>query len=204
MARARELALTATAPLARRWWRRPAPLLALGLFVLDGLLLGQGLVAALLLMLVGGLLLPKALLLFKLRRDGWPVLRLALLFTLTALAIMLTISGNNRLARDRAMAVVEAVDTYRGVHGRYPLSLDALVPRYLSAVPRAKYALAFDDFLYEREGNGARLGYVEVPPFGRPCYDFTLRRWQEIDWRRLSGAGGCPRATPPSSRNPSP
>ncbi|MGE0860033.1 MAG: hypothetical protein AB7I01_02275 [Gammaproteobacteria bacterium] len=196
--------MSATAPAARRWWRRPAPLLALTLFVLDALLLGQGLVAALLLMLVGGLLLPKALLLFKLRRDGWAVLRLALLLTLTALAIMLTISGNNRLARSRAMAVVEAVDTYRGVHGRYPLSLDALVPRYLAAVPRAKYALAFDDFLYERAGDGARLGFVEVPPFGRPCYDFTLRRWQEIDWRRLSGAGGCPQARTQAPRNPAP
>ena len=174
---------------ARPWWRRPALYTALSLFVIDGLLLGQGLLAALLLMTVFGWLVPKALLLFKLRRDGWPSVRLAALFGITAVAIMATINLNNHLARQRATRLIQAIDLYRATHGRYPLALEALVPRYIAAVPRAKVALAFNQFVYENRARRVLLGYVEVPPLGRPCYDFDARRWHDLDWRDTRSVG---------------
>ncbi len=162
------------------WWRRPALLVALLLFTADALLLGQGLLAALLLVTVGGWLLPKALLLAKVGRDVWPTIRVALLFSLTAVAIMVTININNHLARQRATRLIQAVDLYRAANGRYPLVLDALVPRYAASVPRAKFTLAFNQFVYQRIEQRALLGYVEVPPFGRPCFDFEQRRWLDV------------------------
>ncbi len=171
------------AGVSRPWWRRPALYLALLLFAADALLLGQGLLAALLFVTVCGWLLPKAMLLIKVRRDASPTLRLALLFSLTAIAIMATININNHLARQRATRLIEAIDIYRAGNGRYPLALEALVPRYIAAIPRAKYTLAFSQFVYQQFDRRAVLGYVEVPPFGRPCFDFAQRRWHDVVMR---------------------
>jgi len=158
-------------------------LVAVLLFAADALLLGQGLLAALLLMTVCGWWIPKAMLLIKVRRDAWPTLRLAVLFGLTAVAIMIAINVNNQLARHRATRLIQAIDVYRAAHGRYPLALDALVPRYIGAIPLAKYTLAFNRFDYRQAEQRARLSYVEVPPFGRPCFDFAERRWRYIVMR---------------------
>lgn len=177
----------------RPWWWRPAPYFALLLFAADTLLLGQGLLAALLFVTVCGWLLPKALLLVKVRRDAWPTVRLALLFSLTAVAIMTIININNQLARQRATHLIEAIDLYRASNGRYPLALEALVPRYIVAIPRAKYTLAFNLFVYQQFDRRAVLGYVEVPPFGRPCFDFAERRWHDVVMR-VDAYSNCGRA----------
>ena len=167
----------------RPWWRRP-PYLALLLFAADALWLGQGLLAALLFVTVCGWLLPKALLLSKVRRNAWPTVRLALLFSLTAVAIMAAININNHLARQRATHLIKAIDIYRASNGRYPLALEALVPRYITAIPRAKYTFAFNRFVYQQFDRRAVLGYIEVPPFGRPCFDFAERRWHDVVMRQ--------------------
>lgn len=185
------------------WWRRAAPVAALALFAADALLLGQGLFAALLLVTVCGWLLPKALLLHKVRRDARPTVRLAVLFMATAVAIMATINANNHLARRRAAQLIQAVDLYRAAHGRYPLVLDALVPRYIASVPRAKYTLAFSQFFYQQDGARARLSYVEVPPFARPCYDFAQRRWHDVPGARPRHAH-CDRMPLVAEQEPSP
>lgn len=203
MARAVATQPASKAAVRRPWWRRPAPFAALLLFVADALLLEQGLLAALLLVTVCGWLLPKALLLHKVRRDVMPTLRLALLFSATAIAIMATININNHLARQRATDLIDAIDLYRAAQGRYPLVLDALVPRYIAAVPRAKYTLAFSQFSYQQHGSRARLSYVEMPPFARPCFDFAQRRWHDVlaARERLSQ---CDRALAVAEQEPRP
>ncbi len=165
------------------WWRSPEALLAGLLFVADGLLLGQGLLAALLLIKVFAALLPKALLLKKVQRDPWPTFRRAMLFGLTAVAIMITVNVNNHLARQRATELIAAIELYHATHGRFPLALEALVPRYVAAVPRAKLTLAFGDFHYQARERNAMLAYIEVPPFGGACYDFGERRWHNATAR---------------------
>ena len=167
----------------RSWWRSSDAVLAALLFVTDALLLGQGLLAALLFIKVFGGLVPKALLLKKVQRDGRPTVRRALLFGLTAVAIMMTVNFNNHLARQRAIRLIAAIELFHATHGRFPLALEALVPRYLGAVPRAKLTLAFSDFQYQTRERGAMLAYIEVPPFGVSCYDFGERRWHEATAR---------------------
>lgn len=164
------------------WWRSPDVAVAASLFVADALLLGQGLLAALLLIKVFGVLVPKALLLKKIRRDVWPTARRAALYGVTAIAIMVTVNFNNFLAQQRADKLVAAIELYHASHGRFPLALDALVPRYLAAVPRAKLTLAYGDFDYEARGREASLAYFQVPPL-EACYDFGQRRWHDVTVR---------------------
>lgn len=163
------------------WLRWPALYLAALLFVLDALVMGTGLLAAALWVLAVGWLIPKALLLFAVRRDGRSPARLAALLVLTAVAIMLTIGANNGLARRRAADLISAVELYRAASGHYPESLAVLVPAYLDEVPNAKYALAYKQFVYFKHQGRAALGFIEVPPYGRPFYDFERRRWDYLN-----------------------
>ncbi len=193
--------LLAKSNVPRPWWRRLSTFIALLLFVTDALLLGQGLLAALLLVTVSGWLLPKALLLIKVRRDAWPTVRLALLFSLTVVAIMATININNHLARQRATRLIQAIDLYRAANGRYPLALAALVPRYIATIPRAKYTLAFNQFVYQQFDQRAVLAYVELPPLGRPCFDFEQHRWHDMVLRE-EAYSNCGHALAVAQREP--
>jgi hypothetical protein len=51
---------------------------------------------------------------------------------------------------------------------------------YLPTVPRAKYILFAGDFLYLTY-KGHRLMWVEIPPFGRPYYDFEEAKFGYLD-----------------------
>ena len=53
---------------------------------------------------------------------------------------------NNFIAARRADDVIAAVKAFHAQNGRYPESLDALVPEFLTAVPRAKYTLTYGQF----------------------------------------------------------
>lgn len=164
--------------LLMRW---PALYFAFTLFVLDALVMGQGLVAALTLIGVGVWLLPKAYLFVLVGRNAWPTLRLAAVLGVAAIAIMVTINFNNGIARERAEQLVQAIESYRTITGRYPADLDDLVPGYVHTVPRAKYTLSFNRFIYRNRGAEVSLAYVNVPPFGRPSYDFRGRAWRYFD-----------------------
>jgi hypothetical protein len=165
----------------RRLVRWPALYAALALFVLDAFVMGQGLVAAVILLSVGAWLLPKAYLVSLAGRNSRPILRLSAVLALAAVAIMLTINFNNGLAQARAQRLVGAIEAFRAVNGRYPAVLDDLVPAYVDDVPIAKYTLSFNRFLYRNRGDRVVLGYVDIPPFGRPYYDFIGKRWRYFD-----------------------
>ena len=89
--------------------------------------------------------------------------------------------ANNRLAQQRADALVSAVGAFHAKYARYPGSLDELVPEFIDRVPLAKYTLGMNRFSYlERQGD-AHLSYVEFPPFGRPIYRFSRGSWGNLD-----------------------
>lgn len=160
---------------ARTW---PALAAGAGLFVLDGFVMGQGLLSAVAMLAVLGWLLPKTWLYACIGRDTSGLRVLCVALFVAACAALVAINANNALARDRADGIVAAVEAYRAVNGRYPPSLEALVPAYLEAVPRAKYALGHARFDYALSGRGATLAWAEVPPLGRTVYDFAARRWR--------------------------
>lgn len=145
----------------------------------DAIWLGQGIISvfvALVLLLVG---LPRALM-KKSAHERRPRLRnLAIYFG----AIVLILGWNALnlwIAGRRADTVVAAVKAYRADNGAYPTRLDALVPRYLEAVPRAKYTLSFDTFYYVRSEDNPLLFYYPIPP-ARSVYSFARGTWIHMD-----------------------
>jgi hypothetical protein len=116
------------------------------------------------------------------QRPGW---RLALLRTaIPALTLGLVLANNAvqfRIAEANAPRIIAACEEFHAANGRFPQTLDELVPRYMRSIPRAKYCLEFGEFRYwDLDGHPILVWYV-VPPFGRKIYDFENRRWNYID-----------------------
>jgi len=118
----------------------------------------------------------------EINRPGW---RLALLrIAIPALTLGLVLANDAvqyRIAEGNAPRIIAACDEFHAANGRFPQTLDELVPRYMRSIPRAKYCLEFGEFRYwDLDGHPILVWYV-VPPFGRKIYDFENRRWNYID-----------------------
>lgn len=99
-----------------------------------------------------------------------------------AIACVLGLCAYNvYIGGERARLVVAAVEAFKGDTGLWPRELSELVPVYLPAVPRARYAIAMSDFSYRYAGGQPILFYTAIPPFGRPFYAFEERRWGYLD-----------------------
>ena len=98
------------------------------------------------------------------------------------LAVVLANSAvQSRVAKANAEKVVAACEQFHADHGRFPRILDELVPEYLAQVPRAKYCVLYGQFLYINRENHPILIWFDIPPHGRPNYDFQARRWGYVD-----------------------
>jgi hypothetical protein len=154
------------------------------LYGIDGFLLAQGALAGLttLVMVVLGLIhVVRGLL-----ADRWRIrfgLSMIAIYAVMMAAVVATIHANNQLAARRADGLVAALKSYRATTGNYPVRLAALVPGYLPAVPRARYTLAFDEFLYSYDpaAHQGFLLYVVIPPFGRRTYNLGTDTWGSLD-----------------------
>ncbi len=103
-----------------------------------------------------------------------PLLTLALLYGNASL--------QSKMARANAEIIIEASEKYLVATGIYPKVLEDLVPYQLDAVPRAKYALMFGEFMYHSTSDGRHsLMWVDIPPFGRPYYILEEARWDYMD-----------------------
>lgn len=81
--------------------------------------------------------------------------------------------ANKKIAMSRAETIIAACGAYKSKTGAYPETLQALVPEYLKAVPRAKYTVLWSAFHY-REG---RLAWMLVPMTVMPSYDLNTGKW---------------------------
>jgi hypothetical protein len=116
------------------------------------------------------------------KRPGWKVGLSKIMIPVLTLAI---VGGNAalqfKIANANAERIITACEQFRAATGKYPDDLDQLVPKYLSSVPRAKYALSFDGFRYSNRDGNQHLMWTAVPPFGREVYDFESRKWRSVD-----------------------
>ncbi|MFZ5897523.1 MAG: hypothetical protein ACOY0T_41120 [Myxococcota bacterium] len=112
----------------------------------------------------------------KLIRHG--ALIVALHATIVALTNA-TVSWQQRMADERAAAIVLALKSYKAQHAACPSTLGALVPEYLPEIPRAKYTLAFGDFEYRHERHSGQLSYTRLPPFSRATFYCDTESWGE-------------------------
>lgn len=140
----------------------------------------QGVIGLVFLYFVSPICLVKALYHWKQRAIFRKELFAAAVYGLAGLAIFGVIRVNAEATRETASGVVRAVEAYYQKEGEYPAALSALVPGYLSSVPKAKRSVMYNAFSYSRSApDKALLYYVSLPPFGRPCFFFeagTMRR----------------------------
>jgi hypothetical protein len=117
------------------------------------------------------------------QRPGW---RLALL-RIAIPALTLTLARANeaiqfRIGEANAPRIIAACEEFHAANGRFPKTLDELVPRYLPSIPPAKYCLDYGQFQYwNNSEDQPMLVWCVVPPFGRKIYTFEDRRWGYID-----------------------
>lgn len=151
------------------------------LFGVDAYVLNQGFLAMAVAFVVLLFVVPHALLAGKYRGRRGPRLRNLAIVLLAVGMVFAYIILNNRMARSRADVLVTAVHAFQAAEKRYPVSLQELVPKYASAIPRAKFTLSLDTFVYSTRGPAPTLAYTSLPPYGRPTYDFGRATWSFID-----------------------
>jgi hypothetical protein len=113
-------------------------------------------------------------------RPGWRIAVIRLAMPILTLAIAVT-NGNLqwRISDANARRVINACDGFRAVNGRYPTTLDELVPTYLPSVPPAKYCM-MGHFLYINWKGHCTLMWSRWG-FYRRTYDFDAKRWSNVD-----------------------
>ena len=116
------------------------------------------------------------------QRPGWRVaiIRIAIP-PLTLGLVLVNSSFQLTIAEANAPRIIAACEKFHSDNGRYPKTLDELVPRYLSYIPRAKYCFDYGEFRYWNHEEEPMLEWCVVPPFGRKIYTFNDRRWGYID-----------------------
>lgn len=154
--------------------------LAIALFFIDALLLNQGVLSALVCAWLILVSLPRIYLSKSLTGRGT---RLAHIAMLVAAALLVFAANwiNNRIARTRAETLIVAVKKFKQSTGHYPANLQDLVPNFIDHIPLAKYTIAFNDFKFSSNEAHVSLWYVEMPPFGRPAFNFKCDRWEYLD-----------------------
>jgi hypothetical protein len=153
---------------------------AAGLFLFDGVAVGQGVLSLLVLAFVAVAGLPSLYLartdtdLFVLRAKK------TVLFALAAAAALLFVRFNTRLAARRAEALITACESYREANSRYPDRLADLAPRFIANIPKAKLTWRQAEFFY-RAGDTHVLGWTTMPPFGQRFFVLEEKRWGQSD-----------------------
>jgi hypothetical protein len=116
------------------------------------------------------------------QRPRWTVALVRAGIPLVTLAVVLGNSAvQSRIAKTNARRIVAACEQFNAGNGRFPRTLDELVPEYLKFIPRAKYCLFWDKYQYFNDDGHPLLVWVDIPPHGRPTYNFQNRRWGYVD-----------------------
>ena len=106
------------------------------------------------------------------------LLRVAFIFAVLGVASLLWIMFNSRVAERRALPIIKACEAFRRSRGRYPASLDDLVPQFISSIPNARCTLVANRYGYSAEKPS--LNYA-VMFHGVATYDFESYKWWTND-----------------------
>jgi hypothetical protein len=80
----------------------------------------------------------------------------------------------------RAEKIIEAAERYRAARGKYPSTLDALVPEFVPAEPRTKMGLRERRFTFHSTPENYSLEF-EIPGWEFCVYDSVAKRWYTRD-----------------------
>ena len=103
----------------------------------------------------------------------------ALIYLGLLVATITVLVESAKLAKRRAVPVIAAVNRYHAENGRYPATLNDLVPTYLPAIPHAGFTRGGRDFYYG--GELPSLSFAGGAGPGMFYYDFSTQSWQASD-----------------------
>ncbi len=152
--------------------------------LLDPVLFGDGLLAALAFFPALALLLGAGWALARGRR-AWARSRILrcgcwVLFMVLAVGV---VRLHQTLAEARARNLVRACEAFKARRGAYPARLQDLVPEFVAAVPSAKTTIVWGQFMYLASAGPPPqhvLVYVAVPPSGRKAYSLEDGTWSQM------------------------
>jgi len=102
-------------------------------------------------------------------------LRIAVVYAILTAATLWWIQFNWKTAQHRAGPLIVACENFRVAKGRYPASLDELVPEFMPTIPNAKYTLLGRHFIYDHDRPAL---VIAVMFHGVSSYDFPTRSWR--------------------------
>jgi hypothetical protein len=86
------------------------------------------------------------------RRPGWKLALLRIAIPALTLGLVLTnATVQSRITEANATKIITACNEFHTANGRYPTTLDELVPKYMPSVPRAKYCLDGKFLYFEKQ-----------------------------------------------------
>jgi hypothetical protein len=85
-------------------------------------------------------------------RPGWKLTLLRIAIPALTLGLVLTnATVQSRIAEANATKIITACKEFHTANGRYPTTLDELVPKYMPSVPRAMYCLDGKFLYFEKQ-----------------------------------------------------
>ena len=90
-------------------------------------------------------------------------------------------SSQDRATMKAAESLISAIERCHADSGVYPKSLDALVPKYLPAVPKTSLGFGRSEFFYFSHPEGFTLGYIRPALLMQETYDSKTREWHLRD-----------------------
>lgn len=160
-------------------WR--SVVFALCLLFFDAFVLDQGGLAVITAIVVVFWFIPKTLFAWK-RKQNFIIWAKKIIVYSVMVATIFTVKAiNNNLAKTRAEQLIIAINKFKVINRRYPSTLNELVPKLITEIPKAKYTFWFNSFEYTNMEGFTTLLYTDFPPFGRPYYDFDKQEWRYID-----------------------
>ncbi len=116
------------------------------------------------------------------QRPGWKIALFRIAVPVATLGLVLANSDYQyRMAESNAARVVTACEEYHAATGKFPQTLDDLVPQYMQFIPHAKNCMMFGEFWYLNSDGKPLLIWYAFPGRGRKIYNFEDREWNYLD-----------------------
>ena len=116
------------------------------------------------------------------QHPGWSLALLRIAIPALTLGLVLANAVFQfRVSEANAARIITACEQFHVANGKFPNTLDELVPLYMPSIPPTKYCL-YGKFVYMNGGGDShRLLCGEAPPYFRKIYHFETRQWSYMD-----------------------
>jgi hypothetical protein len=158
-------------------WLRASLFASAALYLVDSFIVGHGALTCGLALqgYLAALLIGLPLLVFRRPGTALQLLAFAGVFSLAAVATVVTLVLQSRVAQSRTEVIAAACHEYKQRHGRYPERLAELVPAHLPSVPRARYTVFSGGFEYKPSSRRPWISFQDVGGMAS-TYDVAARR----------------------------